>query len=80
MNKQASVETIRKHATLRNLDRDRITEDGIDATIDRALDRWKGAPLVVAVRLVAAVPVFRSDDEVFVTVLFDVDLEKETPL
>ena len=70
-----AMKTVRKHMTLRNLERDRIIEKGIDATIDRALDRWLAMPLVVSVCLVSAVPVFRSDGEIFITMLADVELE-----
>lgn len=67
--------TVRKHMTLRNIDREYIVEEGIDRTIDRGLDRLAAMPLVVSVRLVSAFPVFRSDGEIFVTLLADVEVE-----
>ena len=65
---------VRKHLTLRNLNDEASTEEGIDATIDRGLARWKDRPLVIAVSLVSALPVFRSDDQVFVTMILDVEI------
>lgn len=67
--------TVRKHMTLRNLERDMIIEEGIDRTIDRGLDRFIAMPLVVFIRLVSAFPVFRSDGEIFVTIIADVEIE-----
>src|SRR6266851_445839 len=65
---------IRKYLTLRVIS-DAPTEMAIDDTIKRGLDQWRERPLVVDVQLHAAVPVFRSDDQIFVTMIFDVELE-----
>ena len=66
---------IRKYLTLRNIYADLPTEVGIDDTIKRGLDQWRERPLVVDVHLISAIPVFRSDDQVFITMIFDIELE-----
>ena len=66
---------IRKYLTLRVIP-DIPTEMAIDDTIKRGLDQWRSRPMVVDVHLHAAVPIFRSDDQIFVTMIFDVELEK----
>jgi hypothetical protein len=57
-----------------------ITEEGIDETIERALNQWRGQPMVTDVRLVSAVPFFMPDllgpAACFVTVIMDVEIEK----
>lgn len=67
--------TIRKHLTLRNIDHDLITEEGIDKTIDRGLARLIAMPLVVSARLISAIPVFGPYGVVYVTMLVDVEVE-----
>jgi hypothetical protein len=66
---------MRKHVTLRNLHRDLIVEEGIDATIERGLERLSYEAKAPA-QLVSAIPVFRSDGEIFVTIIADCVDEK----
>ncbi len=66
----------RKHVTLRNMS-ELIIEEGIDETIDRALDRYRNAPLVTDVHLVNATPVFHVNGLCFVVVIMDVEIEDE---
>jgi hypothetical protein len=68
------MNTVRKYLTLR-INHDVPTEIWIDDTIRRGLDQWRERPLVTDVRLHFAIPVFRSDGEVFVTMVFDVEIE-----
>ncbi len=67
---------VRKYLTLQVIS-DVPTEMAIDDTIKRGLDQWRSRPMVVDVQLHAAVPIFRSDDQIFVTMIFDIELEQQ---
>jgi len=61
-------DSISKHITIRANTSDDSTENAIDWAIDKALHILSNK-LEKQVHLISAIPVFRSDDSIFVTVI-----------